>query len=183
MNIVTPVNVTQLEYLLHDTGYDREKSLFLINGFKNGFDLGYRGETKVQMRAPNLPFIIGNETMLWNKVMNEVKLGRFASPYDHIPFKYFIQSPIGLVPKDGGTKTRLIFHLSYPRNIITGRKISVNANIPREYCTVHYPDFNDAVVLCAEHGKNCVAGKSDMNSAFRNFSHRQVLVLPCNEGT
>ena len=32
------------------------------------------------------------------------------------PFEYFVQSPIGLVPKDKGKKMRLIFHLSFPKD-------------------------------------------------------------------
>ena len=47
--------------------------------------------------------------------MKEVKLKRFAGPFESSPFEDFIQSPVGLVPKDNGKDTRLIFHLSYPR--------------------------------------------------------------------
>ena len=61
--------------------------------------------------------------------MKEVELGRFAGPYDEPPFEHFVQSPIGLVPKDKGLKTRLIFHLSYPKD---GE--SVNSGIPKEFC-------------------------------------------------
>ena len=43
--------------------------------------------------------------ILWNKVMKEVEAKRFAGPFEKIPFDNFIQSPIGLVPKDGGKST------------------------------------------------------------------------------
>ena len=69
------------------------------------------------------------------------------------------------MPKDGGRKTRLIFHLSYPRS---GN--SVNSSTPEEYKKVKYPDFMDAVKLCIHHGKGCYAGKSDMTAAFRHFA-------------
>ena len=72
-----------------------------MNGFRNGFDLGYRGPERVNITSPNLRFLVGNETVLWNKVMKEVKLGRYAGPFDYIPFKNFIQSPIDLSPKMG----------------------------------------------------------------------------------
>ena len=72
--------------------------------------------------------------------MVEVKTKRYAGPFEKVPYKYFIQSPIGLVPKDKGKKTRLIFHLSYPK---TGD--SVNSGIPEDLCSVEYPDFMDAV--------------------------------------
>ena len=162
---MTPVNVKKYEYLLKKSGYDPSKTQYLVNGFTNGFDLKYNGERRVRRMAPNLPFRVGNPTDLWNKVMVEVKNKRYAGPYlEHeIPFTYFIQSPIGLVPKDKGTKTRLIFHLSYPK----GGK-SVNSAIPDEHCKVVYPDFNEAVLMCIQAGKNATCAKSDMSMAFRH---------------
>ena len=160
--------------LLHDSGFSKQfpqKAEELIQGFTNGFDMGYRGPKKVQRRSPNLKFRIGDETDLWNKVMKEVKLLRYAGPYAEIPYRYYIQSPIGLVPKDGGKDTRLIFHLSYPRN---GRKESVNSNIDPDECKVKYPDFSDAIKLCIEYGKYCHLSRSDMRSAFRNLATLRI---------
>ena len=99
--------------------------------------------------------------------MKEVELKRYAGPYEEIPFEYFIQSPIGLVPKDNGKKTRLIFHLSYPRS---GEKVSVNSGTPQELKSVQYASFDEAVKLCIIAGKACFAGKSDMSAAFRHFA-------------
>ena len=120
---------------------------------------------------------MGNPTEPWNKVMKEVKEGRYAGPFEEIPFEYYIQSPIGLVPKDGGKSTRLIFHLSYPRE--SGS--SVNENTPQSQCTVKYPDFNEAIQLCIKEGKGCKIVKSDIKSAFRNLGikrkHWKFLVM------
>ena len=88
----------------------------MIDGFTNGFSIGYEGPEVIKILSPNLKFReVGNSTILWNKVMKEVKEQRYAGPFEKIPFSNYIQSPIGLVPKDGGKDTRLIFHLSYPR--------------------------------------------------------------------
>ena len=180
-NIFSPVNYQVLEELLHETNYDKNKTKFLVDGFKNGFDLGYRGPENVKQKSQNLKFSIGNETELWNKVMKEVQAKRYAGPFKEIPFENYIQSPIGLVPKDGGKKTRLIFHLSYPRKPPDNKLVdekgepvpwiekSVNGNTPQELTTVHYPDFYQAVKLCIKAGKNCYMGKSDMSSAFRHL--------------
>ena len=162
-NVVTPVHVCQYEKLLLKHGYDRQKTEFLVNGFKNGFFLNYKGATNVRRYAPNLKLRIGSRLEVWNKVMVEVKAKRFAGPFKEPPFECFIQSPIGLVPKDKGRKTRLIFHLSYPRQ---GK--SVNSGIPKEFCSVKYPDFNEAVMLCIEVGIQGKVAKSDMSMAFRN---------------
>ena len=99
--------------------------------------------------------------------MKEVKENRYAGPFSEIPFKDYIQSPIGLVPKDNGKKTRLIFHLSHPRN--NNKGVSVNGSTPKELSTVKYMEFEDAVKLCIKEGKSCHIGKSDMTSAFRHF--------------
>ena len=125
-SIVTPVDAVKLKQLLDDSGYDEQKTSFLVEGFSRGFDLGYEGPQNVCLTAPNLKFVIGNSTIMWNKIMKEVEARRYAGPFEQIPFDNYIQSPIGLVPKDGGTKTRLIFHLSYPK----GGTSSINYNTP-----------------------------------------------------
>ena len=173
---MSPVDYIKLRELLLLSSYDRDKTEYLVDGFKNGFDLGYRGPEIIRQTSPNLKFTIGNSTELWNKVMKEVELKRYAGPFKEIPFENFIQSPIGLVPKDKGKKTRLIFHPSYPRNTAKGNTAkgsSVNGATPSDMTTVQYPDFNDAIKLCIKAGKGCAAAKSDMSSAFRH--------LPMNE--
>ena len=172
-SIVTPVRADVLDSLLRETAFDDIRRRRIVKGFSQGFSLGYRGQRKnIRRFAPNLKFRIGNKIELWNKVMKEVKMKRYAGPFEEVPFKNFIQSPIGLVPKDQGKDTRLIFHLSYPR---TGK--SVNSETPERFCKVKYPDFNDAVTRCLEEmeemmitgGENPIifTAKTDLKSAFR----------------
>ena len=165
-DLVTPVKVDVLETLLKQSNYDQTETEFLVSGFTEGFSLGYHGEPKVRITTPNLKFRIGSPTILWNKVMKEVKAGRYAGPFRDIPFEHFIQSPIGLVPKDGGKETRLIFHLFYPR---TDESTSVNANMPDELCGVNYPDFNEVIQICLQEGESFYVSRSDMKMAFRNL--------------
>ena len=90
----------------------------------------------------------------------------------NIPYEYFIQSPIGLVPKDNGKATRLIFHLSYPRtNNKNDIPTSVNGNTPSELTTINYPDFETAVKMLMSFPEDSIIyiGKSDLKSAFRNL--------------
>ena len=105
-NIITPVRAEVFRNLLIALGYDSTKTEFLYKGFSEGFELHHKGNVKVQKKAPNLKLRVGNKIELWNKVMKEVKEGRYAGPFKEIPYDYFIQSPIGLVPKDHGIKTR-----------------------------------------------------------------------------
>ena len=111
-NIITPLNVTRFEELLRQSKYDEQESVFLIDGFTNSFDIGYRGPEIRQSSAKNIPFTVGDKYDMWEKIMKEVDAGRYAGPFEEIPFENYIQSPIELVPKSGN-RTRLIFHLSY----------------------------------------------------------------------
>ena len=101
-SIVTPVRADVLEQLLIQTGDNKERRNCVVNGFRFGFSLGYRGPTKVKLEGPNVKLRVGTPTELWNKIMKEVKLKRVAGPFESPLFKHYIQSPIGLVPKDGG---------------------------------------------------------------------------------
>ena len=175
----------KLESYLNQSGYDKSESKFLLESFRQGFDLGYKGPMNRQDFSQNLPFNIHNRHQLWNKVMDEVGINRFASPFElnNLPFsKTIVQSPIGLVPK-AGNKTRLIFHLSY--NFKSGHK-SINFWTPKELSSVKYNDLDKAVHDCIElmriMGVNQVFySKSDLQSAFRvlpgKISHRALLVM------
>ena len=174
-NIVTPVDADHLKELLVHTKYNPEETHFFVDGFRSGFDLEYQGPTKRTSTVKNIPFTVGNSTILWNKLMKEVKLKRIAGPFDRVPFKYFIQSPIDLVPKAGG-QTRLIFHLSYE---FGPNEQSVNHHTPREKCSVKYCNLDHAVqnflrVHEQQMGDSTqsgtiviYAGKADLKSAFR----------------
>ena len=170
--IVTPVNANRLEFMLHKSGYDEVETAFLVDGFHNGFDLGYCGPTKRQDRSKNIPFIngIGDKFVLWEKVMKEVQAKRYAGPFVKPPFKYYVQSPIGLVPK-AGNKTRQIFHLSYDFGKEENQK-SINHFIPREWCTVKYNDLDHAVQNCIQildqfPDTMLALGLTDLSNAFR----------------
>ena len=47
---------------------------------------------------------------LWEKMMKEVKEKRFAGPYKWILFDNYVQSPVGLVPKDERWKIIVLFY-------------------------------------------------------------------------
>ena len=137
----------ELSKLCRVSGYDMTKTCFLERGFTNRFHIGYRGDPHRQSGADNLPFKVGNKTILWNKLMKEVMERRVAGPFREVPFENFMQSPIGLVPKDNGKQTRLIFHLSYEFKDGFG---SLNSNTPRELCSVQYRDLDTAVRNCLD---------------------------------
>ena len=88
--------------------------------------LGMNGPNSRKDESSNIPIReVGSPEDMWEKIMKEVELGRYAGPYENIPYRFYMQSPIGLVPKAGG-KTRLIFRwfkftLKPPYSIMHGK--------------------------------------------------------------
>ena len=171
--IVTPVKTEKLEEWLLKARCNKEKTEFLVKGFKHGFDIGYQGPELRSSTAPNLPLSVGNPVQLWNKLIKEVKLGRVVGPFDRVPYKHYIQSPIGLVPKSGSKdKTRLIFYLSYDFDKVR-RLRSINYHTPQELCLVHYRDLDTAIqvylkLIQGQDNSSCIfTGKTDVLSTFR----------------
>ena len=96
---MTPVNVKMYEKLLKETGYRKGEMEHLLKGFTQGFELGFEGPQDCQLTARNLPLRCDDSNDVWDKVMKETKFKHFAGPHKKIPFKYYIQSAMGLVPK------------------------------------------------------------------------------------
>ena len=187
--IKTLIKIQEFKKLLQESKYNEGKAKFLIQGLTAGFSLGYDRPTNKCDTSDNLPLNnLGTKTDVWNKVMKEVKVGRYSGPFswEHIPFEHFIQSPIGLVPK-AGNKTRLIFHLSYDFKSGT----SVNGNTPEDICHVKYKDLDHAIDVCIKllrkHGRNCTLffAKTDLESAFRIIpilvTHRRWLLMKAQD--
>ena len=170
-SIKTPIIIDKYKALLYESKYDRDKAEELINGFTEGFDIGYRGPEIRKDESQNIPLTVGNPVILWNKIMKEVKLGRVAGPFNTIPFSNYIQSPVGLVPKSDN-QTRLIFHLSFDFGEEDAKR-SLNFHTPKEWCTVKYKDLDYAIEKCLELQKTedfrgiIFYSKTDLKSAFR----------------
>ncbi|KAM4794908.1 uncharacterized protein WCC33_000060 [Rhinophrynus dorsalis] len=109
----------------------------------------------------NLKSVLGNEHLVFDKLMREVDLGRMSGPFLSPPFQDFRVSPLGLVPKRVEGQFRLIHHLSYPKGE------SVNDGIDKEESRVQYASFDRALSLVRSAGRGCLMAKSDIKSAFR----------------
>ena len=100
--IVTSVKADVLEDLLRYYKYETEEMNFFVNRFRFCFELDYEGPMDQRNKSRNLKLRVGNNFELWNKMMKEVELHRFAGPFEHIPFREYVQSPVGLVAKAMG---------------------------------------------------------------------------------
>ena len=139
------------------------------------FQLGTQVKNVDRILQKKIPFSpgVGDHIVMWNKIMKEVFEKWVAGPFPEIPFKNYIQSPIGLVPKDDN-KTRLIFHLSYN---FSDTNLSLNANTPCEDCTAKYNDLDCTIASCLHiSGPNKASvklSKTDLSSAFRMLPIRR----------
>ena len=182
-NITTPVDAEAFAQAMSQAGYEGKKIDYLYQGFKYDFDIEYAGPQIRRSVSDNIPLKIGSKTQFWNKLIKEVKLKRVTGPYDEIPFDNFIQSLIGLVPKKGSDKLRLIFHLSYDFGTKDEEK-SLNHHTPMEKCSMKYNDLDCTTRACfrvkrrqQSHFKSdkssykshrpIFLGKTDVQSAFR----------------
>ena len=64
--------------MLREVNYEVK---FLEEGFKLRFDIGYEGPEIRQSCSDNTLLKIGSKTLLWNKLMKEVKAKRVAGPF------------------------------------------------------------------------------------------------------
>jgi hypothetical protein len=110
-NLPTPINPNKLENFLKD--YDQNSRSML---------------SKVErVVAPNHRSARDNPDIVEAKLDKEIHKGRIKGPFDVRPFKTFVCSPLGLVPKKEAGQFRLIHDVPYPRGN------SVNSCIPPEF--------------------------------------------------
>ena len=179
---MVPIKVDMLRRLLKESNYNREESEFLLNGFINGFDIGYEGPEDRSDTSRNVLFRdgVGSKQELWEKLIKEVQLKRYAGPFEKITYRSYIQFPIGLVLKAGG-KRRQIFHLSYD---FKGGDKSVNFFTLTEKCTVKYNDIDMAIRMALKQKRKTGAIELRFaKSAFRILPPSQrcfkFLIMKC----
>lgn len=127
--MTTPINQNVLaDYL---KGYDQTLSNLLIEGFKFGFEIPYQGPRQFRLSS-NLSSIKGKESILMQRIQQELQCSRIAGPFREPPFPNIQVSPLGLVPKKSPGEYHLIHHLSVPEGD------SINHHIPQEFCSVQY---------------------------------------------
>lgn len=156
----TPVIVERLAELL--IGYPNDRYEYIIDGFTNGFRIGFEGIRSPQS-CSNLRSANQHPEIVTAKLGKELAEGRIEGPFEEVPFENLKLSPLGLVEKKTPGEYRLIHHLSYPR----GSGTSVNANIPSECSAVSYAGIDDAISLVKKLGRGCFIAKTDLRNAFR----------------
>ncbi|XP_052062798.1 uncharacterized protein LOC127702580 isoform X1 [Mytilus californianus] len=133
---------------------------YLVNGFKYGFDVGFRGSVH-HNTVDNLLSAKTKPDIVRQKIQNEINANRFVGPFDSKPFTEMQLSPLGLAEKKMPGTYRMIHHLSFPEGS------SINDNIPQDKCSVQYASIQDAIELIKSVGRKSFCAKTDISSAFR----------------
>ena len=155
----TPINVENLSKELNNHP-DKQLVTELINDLCYGFNIGYLGP-EMHNIAQNLKSVNANEAQISEHIIEELKKGRLAGPFNAPPLKNFRTSPIGMVPKKDSSKMRMITDLSSPRGL------SINDFISDDEASVHFNNFDSAVKIVAQLGRGAWLSKLDIKSAFR----------------
>ena len=152
------VNTLRLKELLDDYP-DQRLVASIINGFKSGFDLGFKGTLTNTFPKNNKSAILHKEGVT-EAIRKEISRGHTAGPFPQPPFPINHISPLGAAPKPDGS-IRLIMDLSQPKGE------SINDFISKEEFPCKYTPFDEATRLIREAGKGCYLTKVDIKHAYR----------------
>ena len=131
---------------------------YLVHGFIEGFDVGYRGRI-THSQPHNLQSALKHPEEVTTALNKEVKRGHTLGPFISPPFLNLHTSPLGAVPKKDGTY-RLILDLSYPEGT------SINDGIDHDEFSVTYTAFDEATKIITSLGPGSYI-KIDIKQAFR----------------
>ena len=152
------INVELSELLLADHP-NRFLVDYMIDGLKNGFDIGFKGEA-MATHPKNLKSASQNKEAIQQAIDKEVQRGHTAGPFPEPPFPITHCSPIGSAPKKDGS-VRLIMDLSQPHGA------SINDFISKDQFSCEYSHFDEATDLINKLGKGTLMCKLDIKHAYR----------------
>ena len=132
---------------------------YIINGLRNGFDIGFTGPFSATL-PKNLKSADQNKESIQEAINKELSRGHTAGPFPSPPFPLTHCSPIGSAPKKDGS-VRLIMDLSQPHGS------SINDDISKDQFSCEYSHFDDATDLLMRAGKGSLLCKLDIKHAYR----------------
>ena len=166
--IHTPLKAVAWAELLLASGYpDLHAAFALVAGIRTGVDLGYRGGRVRPAQGNNLPTANEHASAVDVDMRKQLLMGRRLGPYDAMPFDFYKSNPLGVVFKKGGSKPRIIHHLSWPRN-----GDSVNASVLD--FDVKLRAFDEAIDALRKCGRGAYMTKIDIEAAYRCIPVRPV---------
>ena len=152
----------------------------MIEGFKWGFQLDFKGGHRNLEETKNLKSAYEHEEVINKKIKEEIEAGRYLGPFTRPPLTNLTISPLGVMRKKDKNKFRMITHLSHPKGS------SINDGIAHEDATVQYASVGDAIKLVQKAGRHAYMAKTDIENAYRIIplhpSQFQLTGLKCKDG-
>lgn len=135
----------------------------LLEGLVNGVRIG-RSSAEGVICSPNWPSAHVHNDQVAAIISNDLIKGRLFGPFTVPPFKEYVISPLGAIPKRGSSKVRLIHDLSFPPNK------SVNDAIDSDEFSLSYTSIDDAIELINSFptGSAIHMAKLDLQDAFKH---------------
>ena len=137
----------------------------LIQGLKEGFDIGVKGTPTETYECRNLLSARQEQEFVKSALAQEVENGYLVGPHNSLPFNLYRVSPIGVATGKYSGKKRLILDLSSPHD--EGEVFSVNSAIDKEEYSLQYVSIDDAIKVICKLGRGAKLIKVDVKDAFR----------------
>ena len=135
-------------------------AVVLTGAINTGVRLAFSGKRSGFQSGDNLVSASEHTDAVHANMLKECSAGRRRGPLDRSPFPFFYSNPLGVVFKKGGTKPRIIHHLSYPRD-----GDSVNAHVAKLEVQMHA--LERAIANLKACGRGTHMAKVDIESAYR----------------
>ena len=161
--VINPLRWQEWDQLLATYPNQRLRS-YLVRGIKEGFRIGFGGETKGlgQSSTHNMPSAREQQKVVDDYLAEECCKGRVLGPLRLELFPQVHPNRFGVIPKGTSGKWRLIVDMSFPAGA------SVNDGIEEALCSLTYVGIKDAVRGILERGRGTQLAKVDIRSAYRN---------------
>jgi hypothetical protein len=166
--VVTPLQPDALSSLLKALNIFK-KWEWVIRGIEHGFDVGIKTPVSKTIILPNHSSTNKDPSFIDDYIYSEEQAGRYSQPYCPAQLEAIIgpfrTSPLGLVPKPGSDKPRLIQDLSFPRN--DPDLPSVNSGIDASQFPTEWGTFDETAAMIAHLPPGCMAATFDISAAYR----------------
>ena len=169
--MITEFHYRPIQWVKHDiiaklveNNPDRELVEYVVNGFRDGFRLGFDRWPQPNKPCENSSKVKKQPDIAQELVDEEVAKGHMLGPFDEPPIPGLMYSPINIVPKPNG-KHRLIHDLAHPYD----RQTSINTCIPERNSAVHYKHINELINIALQMGVSTKGSCIDVEAAFHNL--------------
>ena len=144
---------------------DKERVDRLIEGLKNGFDIGVKDPPHEQYECKNLRSALKEKDFVAAALKTELNQGYIMGPFFDPPFDYYRVSPLGVAIGKYSGKKRLILDLSSPHG--EDLVCSVNSGIDKAEFSLQYVTIDHAMDIIMKLGRGALLTKVDVKDAFR----------------